>query len=219
MLLLPEAKWHLLLLPTSVYPAEWGWHSLFVSEHGWIDLDIIGSPQSCCGCPGAREQGRHLLQPGDFYRNVMHQVAVVSNGSILVSVWILESCLFLKQGFAFMSLYLVNPIGGVWGNIFGGICPKNDLAASQIISSACERSTEGPVLLSAAVATASSSVSGWATEWVWTGGKRAEECGSVFQQSMVTWQEGWASCWMTHPDRCLGRKHLLLVLFVSAAWV
>lgn len=47
---------------------------------------------------------------------------------------------------------------------------------------------------------------------------RADECGSVFQPCLVTWQEGRASCTMTHPSRHLERRRLLLVPFGSASW-
>lgn len=68
------------------------------------------------------------------------------------------------------------------------VCPGDDLAISQILSSACERSTVGPVPLSAAV---SGSVSDQVAHEAGRKERKkeqakAEECGSVFQQSVVT---------------------------------
>lgn len=54
---------------------------------------------------------------------------------------------------------------------------------------------------------------------VWLGSSargRKRECGSVFQQRLVTWQEGWALCRMTHLYRHLEGWRLLLVASVSA---
>lgn len=45
------------------------------------------------------------------------------------------------------------------------VCPRDDLAISQILSSACERSTGGPAPLTA-VAAVSGSSSGWMAEQV-----------------------------------------------------
>lgn len=45
-----------------------------------------------------------------------------------------------------------------------------------------------------------------------------KQCGSVFQLSVVTWQEGWASSWMTHLYSCLSKKAPPIGFSITASW-